>query len=146
MTPPRRGDYDPGIEKERLLDPVTLNELFFTAVDTFRQQSLFLFKKDGHWQGRAAADVDMRVRELALGLSALGVKPGDRVALLSENRPAWVESVLAILSARAVTVPIYPTLPGDQAEFILAHSSSYVLLVPNAHLASRPRRPKLPPL
>ncbi|MBI2922814.1 MAG: long-chain fatty acid--CoA ligase [Planctomycetes bacterium] len=126
------------------MDPVTLNELFFTAVDTFRQQSLFLFKKDGHWQGRTAPDVDMRVRELALGLSALGVKAGERVAILSENRPEWVESDLAILSARAVTVPIYPTLPGDQAEFILANSDAKVLIVPNADVAARIRRPKVP--
>ena len=52
-----------------------------------------------------------RIRDFSLGLGALGVGPGDRVAILSDSRPEWVIADLAALTAGAVTAPIYPTLP-----------------------------------
>ena len=61
-----------------------------------------------------------RVRHVTLGLAALGIKAGDRVALLSENRPEWSITDLAILSLGAVNVPIYTTQAVDQVEFILS--------------------------
>jgi long-chain acyl-CoA synthetase len=128
------------------LDPVTLNELYFTAIDGFRQNALFKFKKNGTWNGRSAQEVDQRVRELSLGLASLGVGQGDRVAILSENRPEWVETDLAILTARGVTVPLYPTLPGDQLESILAHCEAKVLIASTAALAARVNRARTPKL
>ena len=70
-----------------------------------------------------------RIRDLSLGLSAVGVKAGDRVALISESRPEWLLSDLAILTAGAVTVPIYPTLSAAQACYILADSGARLAIV-----------------
>lgn len=70
-----------------------------------------------------------RVRELSVGLQALGVSAGVRVAIMSENRPEWQLADLAILAAGGVTVPIYPTLSSDQAHYILADSGSTVAIV-----------------
>ena len=128
------------------MDPVTLNELVFAALDGYRQPALFKSRKDGAWTGISAQDVERRVRELSMGLGELGVKPGDRVALLSENRPEWVESDIAILTGRAVTVPIYPTLPAAAVEKVLAHSETKVLLCSSAAQAAKAERAKLPKL
>lgn len=76
-------------------------------------------KIDGQWRHWTWSEVDQKVRSLASALVELGVQPGDRVALLSENRPEWVWSDLAILMSGAVNVPIYPTLTAKQIAFIL---------------------------
>ncbi len=72
------------------------------------------------------------VRALSLGLSALGLRRGDRVAIASDSRPEWVMTDLAVLSAGGVTVPIYPTLSASQARFILKESACRVAVVSNA--------------
>ena len=75
---------------------------------------------------RAFADA---VRDASLGLSALGLAGGDRVALLSESRPDWLLADLAVLARGAVTTPIYPTLPVDDVRFILADSGAAMAVV-----------------
>jgi long-chain acyl-CoA synthetase len=69
-----------------------------------------------------------RVQDLSIGLLELGVASGDRVALLSENRPEWAIADYACLAARCTDVPIYPTLPSRQAEYILHDSSAVAIL------------------
>jgi len=70
------------------------------------------------------ADVEERVRAISLGLRELGLRPGDRVAILSEIRPEWAIADYACLCARAADVPIYPTLPTRQVEYILRDSGA----------------------
>ena len=69
------------------------------------------------------------MQDLSLGLLELGVAPGDRVAILSENRPEWAIADYACLAARCTDVPIYPTLPAKQAEYILRDSAAVAVLV-----------------
>ena len=80
-----------------------------------------------------------RVRDFSLGLGALGVEPGDRVAILSDSRPEWVIADLAALTAGAVTAPIYPTLPAAQVRYILADSGARVAVVADATQAAKMR-------
>jgi long-chain acyl-CoA synthetase len=70
-----------------------------------------------------------RVRDLSLGLGALGVVAGDRVAIVAESRPEWLIADLAILVAGGVTVPVYPTLSSAQAKYILQDSSAKAAIV-----------------
>ena len=88
------------------------------------------------WSSRQLFD---EVRDLSLGLGALGVGPRDRVAILSDSRPEWVVSDLAILTAGAVTVPVYPTLPANQVGYILAHSGARVVAVADEEQAAKVR-------
>lgn len=88
------------------------------------------------WSSRQLFD---EVRDLSLGLGALGVRPRDRVAILSDSRPEWVVSDLAILTAGAVTVPVYPTLPANQVGYILAHSGARVVVVADEEQAAKVR-------
>jgi long-chain acyl-CoA synthetase len=79
--------------------------------------------------GMSTQDVFDRIRQLALGFASLGVAPGDRVAIIAESRPEWMLADMAILALGAVTVPIYPTLSGGQARYILEDSGARLAIV-----------------
>src|SRR3546814_14279905 len=80
---------------------------------------------------------DLTVRRLARGLAALGVRPGDRVVLVSENRPEWAMADLAIMAAGAVTVPAYTTNTVDDHLYILDHAGAVAAIVSTGKLARR---------
>jgi long-chain acyl-CoA synthetase len=109
--------------------PRTLNELFATAVRRRASEIVMRFKRGKQWIEITGAELDERVRNVALGLHALGVKAGERVALLAESSPEWSLTDYAILATGAVNVPIYPTQAVDQVEFILRNSGARVLFV-----------------
>ena len=91
-------------------------------------------KVGGEWRNTSAATFAERVRNVALGLAARGIRRGDRVALLSENRPEWSIVDLAILSLGAINVPIYTTQAVDQVRYILTDSGARVLFISNRRL------------
>jgi long-chain acyl-CoA synthetase len=98
------------------------------------KQDALNHKADGKWVNISAEAFVNRVRNLALGLAELGIKPGDRIALLSENRPEWSIADLAILSLGAINVPIYTTQAVDQIRYILTDSGARALFVSNRKL------------
>src|SRR5687768_18567852 len=67
------------------------------------------FPRDGTWHEWSFAELGTAVRELARGLAALGLEPGEKVALLGETRPEWTLADAAILAAGLVVVPVYQT-------------------------------------
>ncbi|GAG26329.1 unnamed protein product, partial [marine sediment metagenome] len=69
------------------------------------------------------------ITDFAYGLHKLGVGKGDKVAILSENRPEWVFSDISVLALGGVTVPIYSTLSAKQVEYILNDSHSKILVI-----------------
>src|SRR4051812_42474276 len=94
--------------------PDTLPEMCLSALVRHAKPDAINHKREGVWRHIAGADFARRVRHVALGLQALGARRGDRVALLSENRPEWSLTDLAILSLGAVNVPIYTTQAVEQ--------------------------------
>ena len=114
-------------------DPRTLNELYFLAMSDFGQRPVAMRSKlTGSWTDLSYAQLADQVQSFSLGLRELGVKPGDHVAILSENRPEWAITDYACLTARCADVPIYPTLPAKQIEYILRDSESVVACVSSA--------------
>ena len=109
--------------------PATLPALCLEAIRRHDKPDALNERKDGEWVHIPASTVIDRVRHVALGLTTLGIKAGDRVAVLSENRPEWSITDLAILSLRAVNVPIYTTQAVEQVRFILEDSGARVLFV-----------------
>jgi long-chain acyl-CoA synthetase len=98
----------------------TLTELYFGALERFGTRPVvFRAKRDGQWSELSYQQLADKVQDLSLGLLELGVRPGDRVAILSENRPEWAIADYACLAARCTDVPIYPTLPAKQVEYTL---------------------------
>jgi long-chain acyl-CoA synthetase len=89
-------------------------------------------KRAGRWVDIGYHDMAERVQDLSIGLQELGVRRGDRVAILSENRPEWAIADYACLAARCTDVPIYPTLPAKQAEYILRDAGAVAVLVSSA--------------
>ena len=115
-------------------NPKTLNELFNSAVDRFGDHEFIRFKTKDGWRSLGYLDVARRVRELALGLHALGIGRGDRIAIWSENRPDWNLADLATLATGAVDVPIYSTQAPSQVEYILRDSGARVVFVSSTFL------------
>ena len=98
----------------------------------YRKPALLRYKAEGAWRDIASEEFVSTVRSLSLGLAALGVRKGDRVAILSENRPEWTACDHALLNLGAVNVPIYATLLTDQVRFILENSQARLLVVSTA--------------
>ncbi len=104
----------------------TLTEMFFNGVAQFgdSRPTAYRAKRQGVWAEISHRDAEARVRLISLGLRELGIQPGDRVAILSETRVEWALADWACLCARAVDVPIYPTLTAKQVEYILRDSGA----------------------
>src|SRR5437867_8857876 len=98
----------------------TLTELFFDAVERYADHAAaFRYKADGAWRDFTHRDAVARVQALSLGLRELGLGAGEKVSILAETRLEWALADYACLCARATDVPIYPTLPANQVEYIL---------------------------
>jgi long-chain acyl-CoA synthetase len=108
--------------------------LILAAVLRHNKADSFNHRSEGKWISTSAATFVERVQNTALGLASLGVRPGDRIALLSENRPEWSIADLAILSLGAINVPIYTTQALDQIDFILSDSGAKALFISTRRL------------
>ncbi len=108
--------------------------LILGAVSLHNKEDALNYRADGKWHKVPAAAFIERVKNVALGLSDLGVRPGDRIALLSENRPEWSIADLAILSLGAINVPIYTTQALDQVEYILSDSGAKAMFISTRRL------------
>ena len=106
----------------------TLSRLFLQACRTHRKADRMMVKKHGAWKSISTAEFETTVRRLSLGFQALGLKPGDRVAILSENRPEWVMADFATLTAGGVTVPIYTSLLPDQIRYIVDDAGATIVV------------------
>lgn len=108
--------------------PLTLNEWFADAVDRYGKQQALNIKVKGTWNSYTYLELQSLVDRMACGFMSLGIEKGDRIAILSENRPEWVISDLAALAVGAVVVPIYPTLPPVQTAHILRDSGACAII------------------
>lgn len=109
----------------------TLPGLIFEGLENYPDGIFSSTKRNGEWHDTDITTFKERVRNFAMGLYDLGVRPGDKVAIHSENSTEWVLCDLAILSIGAANVPIYATQPGDQIKYILENSDSVVHIVSN---------------
>ena len=95
----------------------------------FRGKLALKYRKQGRYVTLSYAQLYDRALMVARGLKKLNIKPGDRIAILSENRAGWVIADLGILCAAAVTVPIYPTNTPEQIEYMINHSGAKIIFV-----------------
>ena len=108
----------------------------FLARAAEKGDALFLWaKRDGQWRSTSWAEAARQVASLAASLKRIGLEPGDRVALVSENRPEWLISDLAIMAAGCVTVPTYTTNTTRDHAHILGNSGARAVIVSNQKLA-----------
>ncbi len=115
----------------------SLPAMFFEVAQQRAARPFLWAKRDGKYHPLSWEKAADSVRRLARGLAALGIEPGDRVALVSENRPEWVVADLAIMAAGAVTVPAYVTNTVEDHRHILGNSGARAAIVSTASLAAR---------
>jgi long-chain acyl-CoA synthetase len=110
---------------------VNLPSLFFEQADRLKGRVALRYKKYGIWQCTSWQEYADGVRHVAGGLISLGLCPGDRVAILGENRPEWLICDLAIMTVGGVTCGIYTTSAAEQVAYILGHSESKLIFIEN---------------
>lgn len=132
-TNPRAGSYGDRMRKLERFD--NLVQMFFTRAREKGDVPFLWAKSGGSWQPTSWAEAARQVAGLAAGLRKLGLKPGDRVMLVSENRPEWCISDLAIMAAGGVTVPTYTTNTERDHQHIIDNSGATMTIVSNGKLA-----------
>jgi len=110
-------------------EPTTLVEMFERAAVKFQKPDALNYKRDGAWHSISSSELVSRARRIALGLHALGIRHGDRVALLSDNCPEWTLADAGCQFAGIIDVPIYPTQTPVQAAYILNDSGARLLFI-----------------
>ena len=112
----------------------TLTQLFYDAVERHghKPKAVACKPAGGAWRSLSHQELAQRVQRAGLALKRLGVRRGDRVAILSENRPGWLVADLACLAVGASDVPLYPTLPARQLDYILKDSGAVAIFVSTA--------------
>jgi long-chain acyl-CoA synthetase len=109
--------------------------LFLTRAGEKGNKPFLWAKREGEWRPISWAEAARQVASLAASLRSIGLQPGDRVALVSENRPEWLISDLAIMAAGCVTVPTYTTNTTRDHAHILGNSGARAVIVSNQKLA-----------
>ena len=110
----------------------TLAKMFWSRVERSGDRPAQQFKRAGVWQTLTWREVGDSVRELALGLIALGRSKGESIALLSASRAEWVQADFAIFSAGCITVPVYPSYPPDLVAYVINDSGARTVFVEDA--------------
>ncbi|MFA5969590.1 MAG: AMP-dependent synthetase/ligase [Sphingomonas sp.] len=109
--------------------------MFFSRAAEHGDKPFLWAKDDGSWHSISWRQTAEQVSSLAIALRALGLNPGDRVMLVSENRPEWCISDLAIMAAGCVTVPTYITNTERDHIHIIENSGARAVIVSSAKLA-----------
>jgi long-chain acyl-CoA synthetase len=115
----------------------SLPAMFFEQADRLGDKPFLWMKRDRHYQPVTWATAERDVRRLAQGLRTLGIGPGERVALVAENRPEWVIADLAVMSAGAITVPAYVTNTVEDHRHVFAASGAGAVIVSKSSLSGR---------
>jgi long-chain acyl-CoA synthetase len=113
----------------------SLVAMFLTRVREKGDAPFLWHKAGGSWVSLSWAEAARQVASLAAGLEAIGLAPGDRVMLVSENRPEWCISDLAIMAAGCITVPTYTTNTERDHTHIIENSGAKAVIVSSAKLA-----------
>ena len=127
----------------------TIADLLPKSVAKYGATRAVMFKDDsGHWVSRSYNEVGEVVKKLSLGLMALGIEKGDKVAILGNTRPEWTYFDFAALTAGATVVPIYQTNSPEECEYVLENSDAVAVIVEDEEQlekirAIRDRCPKL---
>ena len=110
----------------------TLNDIFFTVTER-NLDRVMIYREAGKWLPVSSSDLRRNVAGTVRALQQWDIHKGDRIAILSENRPEWTFADFAILLLGAVTVPVYATLTPEQTAYTLRDSGASVIFVSSVH-------------
>lgn len=106
-----------------------LGDMFFRKREDFASKIGYMYKQDGSWVSVTYKEAVDRAEKIAAGFASLGIKRGDRVAIISGNRLEWALTDYAAVSLGALLVPIYPSLLPEQVSYILNDSEAKIVVV-----------------
>jgi len=122
----------PAMVEVRKDEPATAVEMWKRRVAATPDRVAFKHHAGGKWVDMTWKEADAAAREIAAGLVARGLLPGDRVCVLGQTSLEWILSDVGILLAGGVTVPIYASNTAEQCEFIVRDSSAKIVIVEDA--------------
>lgn len=114
-----------------------LPTMFFDQAERFGDRPLLWHKQDDEWRSRSWTQTAEEITALARGLLALGVQPGDRIGLVSENRPEWLIADVAIMAVGAFSVPAYITSSAEDFHYLWCNSGTKGVIVSTPELARK---------
>ncbi len=118
-------------------EPKTLAELFAGAAEKHNRADALNFKSEGEWRGISSGEMIARGENIALGLYALGLRKGEKVALLAPNSPEWTLTDVGCQFAGFVDVPVYTTLAPEAVEYIINDSGARIFFLQNKESLER---------
>lgn len=104
-----------------------LAHMIFDSVQTYANETAMRIQINGQWQSRSYQEIGRTIRQIGRALLALGVQPGDRIGIFAQNRPEWTLVDFAILSIRAISVPIYATNTKHEAAYIIDETEMAII-------------------
>ena len=110
----------------------TVAELPAAAAQRYAGRPAARHRVDGEWREESYAEVTSAIDEVALGLIALGIEPGDRVGILADTRLEWTLASYGITSAGGIVVPVYPTSSPRECEWVLGNSGAHAVVCEGA--------------
>lgn len=139
-TPTKLSERDPAAERPHdPAEPTTLTEMFLQSAEKFDKPNALNYKQDGTWHPISSREIVERARNIGLGLHELGLRRGDRIALLSANCPEWTLTDAACQFTGVIDVPIYTTQAPNQVAYILNDSGARVFFLQNLEAYERIR-------
>jgi long-chain acyl-CoA synthetase len=118
-------------------EPQTLAELFLQAGEKRPRKDALNYKTGGEWKAISSTEMISRIENVALGLYALGLRRGDRAALLSANSPEWTLTDAGCQFSGVIDVPVYTTLAANQVCYIVNDSGAKVFFLQNRETYER---------
>ena len=112
----------------------TIPQMFLNTTRAYIKNDILAAKKEGRYVPIPTEEFARRVRHLSLGLADLGLTPGEKLVIFSENRPEWTITDLAVLCAGGITVPIYTSLMPEQVKYIINDSDARIVVCSNRDL------------
>ncbi len=103
--------------------------MFFSKRNTYADKTAYMFKKEEAWQEVTYKNAVDKVENISAGLASLGIKKGNSVSIISQNRLEWALTDYSAIALGALLVPIYPSLLPDQVKYILNDSEAKVVIV-----------------
>ncbi|MGI8669506.1 MAG: AMP-binding protein, partial [Aridibacter sp.] len=118
-------------------EPQTLADLFYFALENHSRKDALNYKRDGEWHSIPTKEFIERGENIALGLYSLGIKTGERAAILASNSPEWTLADAGCQFAGIIDAPIYTTLTPSSVKYILNDSEAKVFFVQNVEKFER---------
>lgn len=112
-------------------EPTTLAELFSKATKESPRKDALNYKRDGEWRSISSEEMISRLKNIALGLYSIGIRKGDRVAILSDNSPEWTLTDAGCQFSGIIDVPIYTTLTPNSVEYIINDAGARIFFLQN---------------